>query len=187
MSAADPSPPPRPQVPATVLVMMGVSGTGKTTVGEAIAKRLGWNFQEGDDFHPQANIDKMKKGEPLDDADRAPWLARVEAWISDELAAGRSGVITCSALKRAYRRTIVAGRDDVILVFLRGEHALIAQRVAHRRGHFMPPSLLDSQLATLETPDPSEQPIVVDIDQPLSKQVDDIVEALHRRRGATTA
>ncbi|HEY3948759.1 gluconokinase [Phenylobacterium sp.] len=168
--------------PPTILVMMGVSGTGKTTVGEALARRIGWTFQEGDDFHPAANIEKMKSGKPLDDADRAPWLAKVEAWIGDQLAAGRSGVITCSALKRAYREAIVRGRADVVVVYLKGSEPLIAQRVAKRRGHFMPPSLLDSQFAALEEPGPSEHPIVVDVDQPVEGQVDDIVGALARRR-----
>lgn len=108
---------------ATVLVVMGVSGAGKTTVGEALSRRLDWTFQEGDDLHPAANVAKMASGAPLDDADRAPWLAGVEAWISGELAAGRSGVIACSALKRAYRTAIGAGRDDVILVCLDGGYA----------------------------------------------------------------
>jgi gluconokinase len=178
-------PPRLPPGPATVLVMMGVSGTGKTTVGEALARRLGWGFQEGDDFHPPANIAKMKAGRPLDDADRAPWLARVEAWIAAELAAGRSGVITCSALKRTYRSAIIGGRDDVILVYLDGEAALIARRIEGRRGHFMPPSLLASQLAALQAPEPSENPIVVNIDHPVEAQVDEIVDALRRRRAAT--
>ena len=173
-----------PPGPPTVLVMMGVSGAGKTTVGEALATRLGWTFQEGDDFHPAANIAKMKSGQPLDDADRAPWLARVEAWITAELAAGRSGVITCSALKQTYRSAIIGGRDDVILVYLDGDEALIAQRTRARRGHFMPPSLLASQLAALQAPDPSEKPIVVNIGQPVEAQVGDIVEALTRRRAA---
>jgi gluconokinase len=163
--------------------MMGVSGTGKTTVGEALAKRLGWTFQEGDDFHPPANIAKMKSGQPLDDADRAPWLARVEAWISAELAQGRSSVITCSALKRSYRSAIIGGRRDVILVYLEGPVALVARRIEARRSHFMPPSLLASQFAALQAPDPSERPIVVDIDQPVTAQVEDIVAAL-RSRGA---
>jgi gluconokinase len=170
-----------PRAP-TVLVVMGVSGAGKTTVGEALASRLGWTFQEGDDFHPPANIAKMKSGHPLDDADRAPWLARIEAWIAGELAAGRSGVITCSALKRAYRSAIVGGRDSVILVYLNGSEDLVARRIEKRRGHFMPESLLASQFADLQAPDQTEHPIVVDIDQPVAAQVDDIVAALARRR-----
>jgi gluconokinase len=172
--------------PATILVVMGVSGSGKTTVGEALARRLGWTFQEGDDFHSPANIAKMKSGRPLDDADRGPWLARVEAWIAAQLAVGRSGVITCSALKRAYRSAIIAGRHDVILVYLSGRQELIAQRIASRHGHFMPPSLLASQFATLQAPAPSEAPIVVNIDQPIADQVEDIVEGLTRRRTATS-
>ncbi len=170
--------------PATVLVVMGVSGAGKTTVGEALAERLGWTFQEGDDFHPPANVAKMKSGQPLDDADRAPWLARVEAWIATQLAAGRSGVITCSALKRAYRRAIVGGRDDVILVYLEGKAQLIAKRLAGRRGHFMPPDLLASQFAALQPPDRSEKAIVVNIARPIAAQVDGVVAALAARRSA---
>jgi gluconokinase len=170
--------------PPTILVMMGVSGTGKTTIGEALATRLGWTFQEGDDFHPQANIAKLKSGKPLDDADRAPWLAKVETWISGQLAAGRSGVITCSALKRTYRSALVGGRDNVVLVYLKGSESLIARRLQDRRGHFMPPSLLASQFAALQAPDPLEKPIVVNIDQPIASQVDDIVEALAKRRKA---
>jgi gluconokinase len=176
-----------PPGPATVLVMMGVSGTGKTTVGESLARRLGWTFQEGDDFHPAANIAKMKSGQPLDDADRAPWLARVEAWIAGELAAGRSGVITCSALKRTYRSAIVGGRSDVILVYLTGSKEVIAERLEKRRGHFMPPSLLASQLKALQAPTPREKPIVVDIDQPITAQVDDVVAALAKRRSVAAS
>ena len=180
MRASRPVPPPDA---ATVLVVMGVSGAGKTTIGEALAARLGWTFQEGDAFHPKANIAKMASGHPLDDADRAPWLARVEAWISHQLAAGRSGIIACSALKQTYRHALVAGRDDVILVYLHGGQDLIAERLKARHGHFMPPALLASQIAALEVPDPQEKPIEVDIAQPVAAQVDDIVEVLARRRG----
>ena len=167
--------------PATVLVLMGVSGAGKTTVGKALAERLGWTFQEGDDFHPAANIAKMKSGQPLDDADRAPWLANVEAWISEQLAAGRSGVVACSALKQAYRKALVADREAVVLGFLKGSRQLIAERLAQRRGHFMPPALLASQLADLQPPTPQEHAIVVDIAQPIPAQVDHIVAALAER------
>lgn len=155
----------------TVAVVMGVSGSGKTTLGEALAKRLGWDFQEGDDLHPPANIAKMRAGIPLTDADRAPWLAKVEAWVADELRQGRSGVIACSALKRAYRDEIVAGRANVRLVFLKGDHDLIAGRLAQRHGHFMPPSLLDSQFEALEAPAPSEHAIEIDVSQPLESNV----------------
>jgi carbohydrate kinase (thermoresistant glucokinase family) len=128
----------------------------------------------------------MKSGQPLDDADRAPWLAKVEAWIAAQLAAGRSGVITCSALKRSYRSAIIGGRDDVILVYLEGDKALIAERIEGRRGHFMPPSLLASQLAALQAPERSEKAIVVNIGQPIEAQVDDIVDALSERRAAAS-
>jgi gluconokinase len=165
----------------TVLVLMGVSGAGKTTVGKALAERLGWTFQEGDDFHPAANIAKMKAGHPLDDADRAPWLARIEAWISEQLAAGRSGVVACSALKQAYRKALVADRESVVLGFLKGGEKLIAGRLAQRRGHFMPPALLASQLADLQPPAAREHAIVVDISQPVAAQVDHIVAALAER------
>jgi len=168
--------------PPTIVLVMGVSGAGKTTVGEALARRLGWTFQEGDAFHPPANIAKMASGHPLDDADRAPWLASVEAWISDQLAAGRSGVIACSALKKAYRHALAAGRKDVVLVYLTGGAGLIAERLQARRGHFMPPALLASQLADLEAPDPDERAIDVDIAQPVAAQVDHIVRALAERR-----
>jgi len=162
----------------TIAVMMGVSGSGKTTVGKALARKLGWAFKEGDELHPAANIAKMKSGVPLNDQDRAPWLARVEAWISDELRHGRSGVIACSALKRAYRDQIVGGRPDVRLVFLEGGRDLIAGRVARRHGHFMPPELLDSQFATLEPPAEAEHAIAVHVGQPLKSTVAQIAAQL---------
>jgi carbohydrate kinase (thermoresistant glucokinase family) len=166
---------------ARVIVLMGVSGTGKTTVGKALAARLGWTFQEGDDFHPAENIAKMRAGHPLDDADRAPWPARTRAWIDAELAAGRCGVIASSALKAAYRRALGIGRPGVVLVWLKGARDLIAERIARRRGHFMPPSLLASQFAALQPPTPAEHPIVVDVAPPVAVQVDTIVAALTRR------
>ncbi|THD55991.1 gluconokinase [Phenylobacterium sp.] len=181
------APGPVPRGPATVLVVMGVSGAGKTTIGAALAERLGWTFQEGDDFHPAANLAKMKAGKPLDDADRAPWLARVEAWISAQLAAGRSGVITCSALKQTYRSAIIGGRSDVILVYLSGSRQIIQQRLEKRRGHFMPSSLLASQFAALQTPVAGEKPIVVNIDQPVAAQVDEVVASLARRLPGSSA
>ncbi|MDB5453887.1 MAG: gntK [Caulobacteraceae bacterium] len=163
---------------STVVVMMGVSGSGKTTVGEALASRLGWPFQEGDDFHSAANIAKMKAAIPLTDADRAPWLARIEAWIDGQLSRGLSGVITCSALKRTYRRQIIGGRPNVRLVYLHGRPETTAGRLARRQGHFMSPALLPSQLADLEPPAPDEAVITVDIDAPRERQVDRLVEAL---------
>jgi len=161
-----------------VLVVMGVSGAGKSTIGKMLAARLGWAFQEGDDLHPAANIAKMSAGVPLTDEDRAPWLAAVGAWIDQCVADGGGGVITCSALKAAYRRTLAQGRPAVRLVYLEGSKALIARRVAARRDHFMPASLVDSQFADLEPPSPDERVITVSIDQPIADQIAWVVEAL---------
>src|ERR1022692_2082041 len=133
-----------------VLVVMGVSGVGKTTLAEALARRLGWTFKEGDDLHPAANIAKMKAGHPLTDADRAPWLDAIGAWIDARLAEGQSGVITCSALKHAYRDRLDAGRPRTTFVFMQLDQQAVAARIASRKGHFMPPSLLASQFADLE-------------------------------------
>jgi carbohydrate kinase (thermoresistant glucokinase family) len=144
------------------VVVMGVSGSGKTTVGRRLADALGWRFQEGDDLHPAANVAKMHAGIPLDDADRRPWLASVAAVIDSWRRAGTPGVVACSALKRAYRDVIVGGHDDVRLVYLRGSRALLAERLQARQGHYMPASLLDSQLATLEEPAPEERALTVD-------------------------
>lgn len=167
-----------------ILVIMGVSGSGKTTVAKPLAERLGWTFKEGDDFHSPANIAKMKAGVPLTDADRAPWLASIAAWIDDAAVRGEAGVVTCSALKRAYRATLTDGRPQVRIVYLKGSKSVIADRVARRTGHFMPPSLLDSQFATLQPPGADEQPIVIDIDQPMAAQVEEIVRALAWEGGA---
>ena len=164
---------------ALVLVVMGVSGSGKTTMGRELARRLGWPFEEGDELHPPENIAKMASGQPLTDADRAPWLDRVAAWISGRLSAGGSGVIACSALKRAYRVRLASGREALVrFVYLKGDFDLIAGRVERRRGHFMPPSLLASQFADLEEPAPEEGAIVVDISTPPEAQVDAVIAAL---------
>lgn len=147
----------------TVLVVMGVSGCGKTTVAKLIAETRGWAFQEGDALHPAANVAKMSAGTPLSDDDRWPWLRTIAGVIDGWLGAGESGVVTCSALKRAYRDILIGPRQGVRLVYLRGDQALIAARLAARKGHFMPPGLLDSQFATLEEPGADERPIVVNI------------------------
>ena len=147
----------------TVLVLMGVSGCGKTTVARLIAAERGWPFQEGDALHPPANVAKMSAGHPLTDEDRWPWLHAIAAVIDGWTAAGQSCLVTCSALKRAYRDILIGPRQGVRLVYLRGEKSLIAERMAKRRGHFMPPALLDSQFATLEEPGADEHPITLDI------------------------
>ena len=158
-----------------VIVVMGVAGCGKTTVGRALAERLEMPFQEGDALHPPANVAKMAGGTPLTDDDRTPWLTAVAAWIDERRRAGTGGVISCSALKRAYRRVLVGDRPDVRLVYLQGDEPLLAARLAARTDHFMPASLLASQLATLEEPAASERPIVVSAALPVARLVDTLV------------
>ncbi len=142
---------------------MGVSGSGKTTVATILAARLGWVLEEGDALHSALNIEKMRAGSPLTDADRQVWLLRVADWVDERLDEQQSGVITCSALKRSYRNLINRRGSGVEFVFLAGAKTMIAQRLAARHGHFMPPTLLDSQLAALEEPEPDEQAIWVDV------------------------
>jgi gluconokinase len=160
------------------LIVMGVSGSGKTTIASRLAARLGWRFEDGDRFHPASNVAKMAAGHPLTDEDRWPWLQA----IADEIDAvcQRSGrvVIACSALKRAYRDLLVHGRSDVRIIFLDGTQALIADRLARRKGHFMPPGLLDSQFKTLELPNVDEKPLTASIDAPVEAIVDKIVSQL---------
>jgi gluconokinase len=146
-----------------VLVFMGVSGCGKTTVAAILAGRLGWRFEEGDGLHPQSNIEKMEAGHPLTDEDRGPWLQKVAEWVEERLDARENGLITCSALKRSYRDVINRRGSGVVFVFLAGSRAAIAARLAARHGHFMPSRLLDSQFADLEEPTPDEPAIWVDI------------------------
>ena len=136
----------------TILVLMGVAGSGKTTVGRRLADELGWTFVEGDDFHPAANVAKMHRGEPLDDADRAPWLHALRARIDELAASGRSAVVACSALKQSYRDVLADGRPEVRFVHLAVPAGVLADRLRHRTGHYMPASLLASQLDTLEEP-----------------------------------
>ena len=161
-----------------VAVVMGVSGSGKTTIANEIAARLGWGVLEGDKFHPPANIEKMSRGIPLTDEDRWPWLRAIAARIDEWRAAGVSGVVACSALKRAYRKVLIGDRADVRLVYLQGDKTLLAGRAAGRRGHFMPASLLDSQLDTLEEPGPDERPITVHVGPPPEALVEEIVRRL---------
>ena len=166
------------------LIVMGVSGSGKTTVAELIAKRLGWPFMEGDRLHPKANVDKMRQGVPLTDEDRAPWLDRIGEELKRWAAEGRSGVMTCSALKRAYRDRICAARTDVRFVYLKGSPALIEARVAARHHEYMPASLLKSQFDTLEEPAPDE-PGVITVDASASPETEAAaaIAALHLTGG----
>nr|WP_082516647.1 gluconokinase [Microbacterium sp. Leaf436] len=159
-----------------VLVFMGPAGTGKSTVAGMLAGRLGWDFQEGDDLHPQENVAKMAAGHALNDDDRWPWLDRVAGWIDGQIAAGRPGVITCSALKRSYRD--VLRRDQVSFVLLMGDPKLVLERLLRRQGHYMPPSLLTSQFETLEIPDADEQAIRIDLDMTPQEQVDEAIALL---------
>jgi gluconokinase len=161
-----------------VIILMGVSGSGKTTLGKRLAADLGWPFYEGDDFHPQANIEKMAHGEALNDDDRWPWLDALRAQIETLLAQGRPAVISCSALKRAYRERLMSTHPDVRVVYLRGTYVLIQQRIAARHGHFMPAKLLMSQFETLEEPEASENALLVDVAQPSAVLVSEIRRAL---------
>jgi carbohydrate kinase (thermoresistant glucokinase family) len=164
--------------PPQILVVMGVSGTGKTTVARALAAELHWPFQEGDELHPPDNVAKMHAGTPLTDEDRLPWLRAIAAWIDAREAAGEPGIVTCSALKHAYRDILIGDRPRVRLVYLRGDKAVIAKRLASRTDHFMPASLLDSQFATLEEPVADEHALTVSIDGTPQQAVATIVAAL---------
>jgi gluconokinase len=160
------------------LVVMGVSGSGKSTIADALAKRISWIYEDGDRFHPPSNVAKMSAGHPLTDEDRWPWLQAIADEIDRLCKAGQRAVIACSALKRAYREVVVHGRTDVRIIFLDGTKDLIADRLAQRKGHFMPPDLLDSQFKTLEPPDASENPITVSIDASVDVIVEDIIRQL---------
>jgi gluconokinase len=164
--------------PPCALIVMGVSGSGKSTIAAKLAARLDWTFEDGDRFHPASNVAKMRAGHPLTDEDRWPWLQAIADEIDRVCRAGTRVVIACSALKRAYRNLLVHGRNDVRIVFLNGTQALIADRLARRKGHFMPPGLLDSQFKTLESPEPDEISITVSIDASVEAIVEDIVRHL---------
>ncbi|HEX3678136.1 MAG TPA: gluconokinase [Galbitalea sp.] len=168
-----------PPLPApVVLVIMGVSGAGKSTIGLLLAERLGWQFEEGDSLHPASNVEKMSEGIPLSDEDRWPWLAKIADWIDSRLDTGESGIITCSALKRSYRNVLNRRGSGVEFVYLAVEVAELTDRVEHREDHFMPASLLTSQLGTLEIPTAAEPAIQVDADPDARLVVDRILRDL---------
>jgi gluconokinase len=160
------------------LIVMGVSGSGKSTIADNLATRLGWIYEDGDRFHPASNVAKMSAGQPLTDEDRWPWLKAIAHEIDRVCEAGGHVVIACSALKRTYRDILVHGRDDVRIVFLAGTQDLIADRLARRKDHFMPPGLLASQFATLEPPDSNENPVIVSIAGSVETIVDDVIRQL---------
>lgn len=163
---------------------MGVSGSGKSTVAQGLADRLGWPFMEGDALHPPANVVKMSAGTPLTDEDRWPWLRAIAAWIAEQEAAGQSSIASCSSLKRAYRDLLREGAPRVRFVHVAGEQAVLAARLAARQGHFFPPALLASQFATLEPLQPDEDAVTVDLTLSPQAQVEAALAALDLGRAA---
>jgi carbohydrate kinase (thermoresistant glucokinase family) len=161
-----------------IVVVAGISGSGKSTVGALLASRLHWEFMDGDSLHAAANVAKMHAGVPLTDADRRPWLRAIEDWMDKRISAGASAVVACSALHRAYRQELVAGRPEVRLVLLMVSPAVAAARLAARHGHFFPAGLLDSQLRELEPPGPDEPVLVIDADRSCEELVADIITRL---------
>ena len=160
-----------------IVILFGVSGAGKTTIGKQLADELGWKFYEADDFHSQGNIDKMHRGVPLTDDDRWPWLRKLRKLIERSLSRGEDAVIACSALKEAYRRYLRLN-DEVKFVFLRGSYELIAGQLRKRRGHFMNPALLQSQFADLQEPQPAENAVVIELGRSPARLVEAIKSKL---------
>jgi carbohydrate kinase (thermoresistant glucokinase family) len=161
-----------------VIVLMGVSGSGKSTLGQLLSQALGWPFRDADSFHPARNVEKMSRGVPLTDEDRWPWLDAIAHWIDARRAAGEPGIVSCSALKRSYRQRLIGARAGVQLVYLKGSMDVIAARMAARKDHFMPPTLLRSQFETLEEPGPEERAIVADVAGSPQRIAADIVARL---------
>jgi gluconokinase len=161
-----------------IVIVSGVAGSGKTTVGTQLARRLGWRFADADGFHSAANVAKMRAGIPLTDEDRAPWLRAITSWMDDIEALGESGVITCSALKRRYRDELLSGHPAATMVFLEVSKEDLVQRLSHRAGHFFPEKLLDSQLAAFEPPAPDERVLTLLEDGGPAHLVDEIVTRL---------
>jgi carbohydrate kinase (thermoresistant glucokinase family) len=166
------------KVAPMVLVLMGVSGSGKSTVALELQRVLRWPFQEGDDLHPPANVEKMRYGRPLYDADRLPWLQAIARWIDERLAAREPGIITCSDLKRAYRQITIGSRQGVRLVFLKGDEQVIHDRIVQRQHRYMPPTLLRSQFETLEEPGEDEHPVIVTVHRSIAQTVTELLRQL---------
>lgn len=164
-----------------IVIVTGVSGSGKTTVGALLAGQLGWPYAEADDFHPRANVEKMAAGHPLTDEDRWPWLEAIGKWIDERRAAGEPGIVTCSALKRSYRDVLRRDRPEVRIAYLNGSHDLIASRMVARHGHFFKAAMLDSQFADLEPPAPDEHVLSVPIDGTPPDVVNRIIEGFGLR------
>ncbi|GAC1347308.1 MAG: gluconokinase [Acetobacteraceae bacterium] len=162
----------------SMFVVMGVSGSGKTTVAALLAGHLGWELGDADDWHTPAAVRKMHGGTPLDDADRWPWLAAIAAWIDATRSTGRHGVLACSALKRAYRDVLIGARADVRLVYLHGEEHLIQDRQAARHNHYMPATLVHSQFEALEEPGADERPIIIDVSPPARQVARQVLDGL---------
>ncbi|GBQ68314.1 gluconokinase [Ameyamaea chiangmaiensis NBRC 103196] len=164
-----------------ILVIMGVSGCGKTTIAEGLQNTLGWPYEEGDRLHPAANVEKMASGIPLTDEDRWPWLDRCRTWIDGHARDG--GILTCSALKRSYRDRLRSGGSDVLFVYLKVPEFVLRDRLAHRTGHYMPPSLLPSQLATLEEPGEDEAALWIEVQHTPAEAVARVIGMLRARDG----
>jgi gluconokinase len=160
------------------LILMGVSGSGKTVVGELLSQKLGWPFFDGDDFHPKENVDKMAAGIPLDDDDRTPWLLNLHDLIADHLAERKSLLLACSALKQTYRDLLLEGNPNTLFIHLKGDFGLIMSRMQARSGHYMKPEMLYSQFETLEEPTDA---LTVDIGQNLDRITEEIITQLHLR------
>jgi gluconokinase len=165
-----------------VIILMGISGSGKSTVGALAAQRLGWKFLDGDDYHPQANIEKMRNGTPLTDEDRAPWLERIHQVILEQLASHTPTIIACSALKEAYRKILIKNLNDIAFVHLQISYETVLSRLQQRKGHFFPKDLVTSQLSTLETP---HHVIMLDANQPLEKVTDLLSQSVKELIGST--
>ncbi|MFC7595604.1 gluconokinase [Terrabacter sp. GCM10028922] len=182
MSDAEDEQPPTSATQPVVVIVMGVSGSGKSTVAKGISTVLGWEFAEGDAFHSEANVTKMRNGQPLTDDDRWPWLRSIGEWISDKEAAGESAVVTCSALRRVYRDLLREGRPHVRFLHVEAPSEVIQDRMEHRPGHYMPPSLLPSQLAALEPLEPDEPGVSVTNEGTAAQVLDRSLRALGIRK-----